>query len=106
VVQGGDAPARVAAAVRALCRTDCDLVVLVRGGGSKGDLACFDAELVARTVAGAAKPVWTGIGHTGDESVADIVANRAFITPTECGQQIVRRVGEWWEQHIAVASSV
>jgi exodeoxyribonuclease VII large subunit len=106
VVQGGDAPARVAAAVRALCRTDCDLVVVVRGGGSKADLACFDSELVARTVAGATKPVWTGIGHTGDESVADIVANRAFITPTECGHQIVQRVGQWWEQHVAVASAV
>jgi exodeoxyribonuclease VII large subunit len=106
VVQGGDAPARVAAAVRALCRTDCDLVVVVRGGGSKADLACFDSELVARTVAGATKPVWTGIGHTGDESVADIVAHRAFITPTECGQQIVQRVGQWWEQHVAAASVV
>jgi len=106
VVQGGDAPARVAAAVRALCRSDCDLVVVVRGGGSKADLACFDSELVARAVAGATKPVWTGIGHTGDESVADIVANRAFITPTECGQQIVHRVGQWWEQHVATAASV
>jgi exodeoxyribonuclease VII large subunit len=106
VVQGGDAPARVAAAIRALCRSDCDLVVVVRGGGSKADLACFDSELVARTVASATKPVWTGIGHTGDESVADLVANRAFITPTECGQQIVQRVGEWWEQHVATAASV
>jgi exodeoxyribonuclease VII large subunit len=106
VVQGGDAPARVATALRALCRSDCDVVVVVRGGGSKADLACFDSELVARAVAGATKPVWTGIGHTGDESVADIVANRAFITPTECGQQIVQRVGQWWEQHVAAVASV
>ncbi len=88
-VQGGDAPLRVARAVRALCRTDCDLIVVVRGGGSKADLASFDSEVVARAIAGATKPVWTGIGHTGDESVADIVANRACITPTECGHQIV-----------------
>ena len=38
-VQGGDAPAAVARAIAALCRTDCDLVVVVRGGGSKADLA-------------------------------------------------------------------
>jgi exodeoxyribonuclease VII large subunit len=105
-VQGGDAPARVARAVRALCRTDCDLIVVVRGGGSKGDLASFDAEVVARAIAGATKPVWTGIGHTGDESVADIVANRAFITPTGCGHEIVLRVGQWWEQHIGTAAAV
>ena len=35
-------------------------------------------------------PVWTGIGHTGDQSVADEVANRSFITPTECGQELAR----------------
>jgi exodeoxyribonuclease VII large subunit len=105
-VQGGDAPARVARAVRALCRAECDLIVVVRGGGSKADLASFDAEVVARAIAGATKPVWTGIGHTGDESVADIVANRAFITPTECGHELVLRVGQWWEQHIGTAAAV
>jgi exodeoxyribonuclease VII large subunit len=105
-VQGGDAPSAVAAAVTALCRTNCDLVVVVRGGGSKADLATFDSEVVARAIAGASKPVWTGIGHTGDEAVADIVANRACITPTECGHQIVLRVGEWWEAHVGEPASL
>jgi exodeoxyribonuclease VII large subunit len=105
-VQGGMAPSAVAAAVTRLGRSECDLVVVVRGGGSKADLACFDAEPVARAIAGSAKPVWTGIGHTGDESVADVVANRACITPTECGHQIVLRVGEWWEQHVGVPAAV
>ena len=105
-VQGGDAPSAVAAAVAALCRTDCDLVVVARGGGSKADLATFDTELVARAIAGATKPVWTGIGHTGDEAVADVVANRACITPTECGQQIVLLVGQWWEKRVGEPASV
>ncbi len=105
-VQGGDAPARVARAVRALSRADCDVIVVVRGGGSKADLASFDSEVVARAIASATKPVWTGIGHTGDESVADIVANRAFITPTECGHELVSQVGQWWEQHVGAAASV
>jgi exodeoxyribonuclease VII large subunit len=52
---------------------------------------------VARAVADHPVPVWTGIGHTGDQSVADIVANRAFVTPTECGAELVRRVLDWWE---------
>jgi exodeoxyribonuclease VII large subunit len=104
-VQGGAAPSAVASAVRALCRTDCDLVVVVRGGGSKADLATFDAEVVARAIAGAGKPIWTGIGHTGDESVADIVANRCFITPTECGHELVLLVGQWWERHIGAPAS-
>jgi exodeoxyribonuclease VII large subunit len=77
-------------------------VVVVRGGGSKADLAAFDSEPVARAIATCPVPVWTGIGHTGDESVADIVANRAFVTPTECGHELVTRVEAWWHRSVAV----
>jgi exodeoxyribonuclease VII large subunit len=105
-VQGGEAPTAVAAAIRALCRTDCDLVAVVRGGGSKADLAAFDTEVVARAIAGATKPVWTGVGHTGDESVADLVAHRACITPTECGHQIVVRLDAWWSAHVGAPAAV
>jgi exodeoxyribonuclease VII large subunit len=95
-VQGSEAPASVAAAIGVLQSTGCDVVAVVRGGGSKSDLATFDSEPVARAIATSATPVWTGIGHTGDQSVADEVANRAFITPTECGQELARRVTEYW----------
>lgn len=95
-VQGREAPASVAAGLAALQGSGCDLLVLVRGGGSKSDLATFDTELVARAIATSALPVWTGIGHTGDQSVADEVSNRAFITPTECGQELARRVTDRW----------
>jgi exodeoxyribonuclease VII large subunit len=96
-VQGAGAPASIARALHALSGSDCDVGVLVRGGGSRGDLAAFDAEVVARAVATLPIPLWTGVGHTGDQSVADIVANRAFVTPTACAQELVGRVGEWWE---------
>ena len=56
---------------------------------------------MARAIAGASKPVFTGIGHTGDETVADIVAARACITPTECGHQIVVAARAWWADHVA-----
>ena len=70
--------------------------MVVRGGGSKADLATFDAEPVARAIATSDVPVWTGIGHTGDQSVADEVANRSFITPTECGQELARLATDFW----------
>jgi len=95
-VQGVAASASVVAGLHALADAGCDLVVLVRGGGSKADLAVFDTEPVARAVATCPRPVWTGIGHSGDESVADVVANRSFITPTECGAQIAALVEDWW----------
>lgn len=102
-VQGSRAPAAIAAALHALGAAECDLTVVVRGGGAKADLVAFDHELVARAIAVHPAPVWTGIGHTGDQSVADVVANRAFVTPTECGQELVRRVVDWWEDRQAAA---
>ena len=96
-VQGAGAPGAIARAIRRLGSAGCDIVVVVRGGGSKADLAAFDTEPVARAVATSPVPVWTGIGHTGDESVADIVAHRAWHTPTECGKALSSVVSEWWE---------
>jgi len=96
-MQGREAPEAVASAIERLQGSDCAVVVVVRGGGSKADLATFDTEPVARAIAGSQLPVWTGIGHTGDQSVADEIANRAFITPTECGHELARRAIEYWE---------
>ena len=97
VVQGVDAPPLLAAALRRLRGAGVELAVLVRGGGGRGDLLAFDSEVVARAIAGSAFPVWTGIGHTGDRSVADEVANRALITPSACGEALVARVAGYWE---------
>ncbi|HUY64904.1 MAG TPA: exodeoxyribonuclease VII large subunit [Acidimicrobiales bacterium] len=95
-VQGPSAPAAIAGALSSMADAGCDITVVVRGGGSKADLAAFDTEPVARAVATHPVPVWTGIGHTGDRSVADIVAGRSFVTPTECGQELVQQVERWW----------
>ncbi|MDA8312014.1 MAG: exodeoxyribonuclease VII large subunit [Actinomycetota bacterium] len=106
-VQGATAPRAISAAVHRLSALGpgaLDVIVVARGGGSKADLAAFDAEPVARAVATSSVPVWTGIGHTGDESVADVVANRACITPTECGRELVRLVEKWWEAAVESAS--
>jgi len=61
----------------------------VRGGGARNDLAAFDHELVARTIVGLPVPVWVGVGHETDQSVADLVANRAERTPTACAAALV-----------------
>ena len=100
-VQGPGAASSIARAVTALSRSDCDVIAVVRGGGARADLAAFENEAVVRAIATATKPVFTGIGHTGDETLADIVAARVCITPTECGQQIVRDTRLWWAAHVA-----
>lgn len=100
-VQGEAAPGQVVAALARLDAAGLDAICVVRGGGSRSDLAAFDDERVARAIAACATPVLTGIGHTGDESVADLVAHRAAITPTQLGELLVDRVGEWREAHVA-----
>lgn len=89
-VQGPAAPPAIARAIATLHDSRVDLIAVVRGGG--GELDAFDKEPVARAICASPIPVWTGIGHTGDRSVADDVAQRRLITPTECGQAIVGRV--------------
>lgn len=95
-VQGEHAPQQIVAALRTLdAREDIDVILVMRGGGSKGDLAAFDEESVAMTIASCAHPVFTGIGHEIDTSVADIVAHTSFKTPTAVADDIIRRVEEF-----------
>jgi exodeoxyribonuclease VII large subunit len=100
LVQGEGAPPQIAAAIAALHEHGVDMICVVRGGGSKGDLACFDDERVARAIALCATPIFTGIGHTGDESVADLVAHTRAITPTKLGEEVVGLVARWYAANV------
>jgi exodeoxyribonuclease VII large subunit len=100
LVQGEGAPLQIAGAIGLLDQHGVDIICVVRGGGSKGDLASFDDERVARAIANCATPVFTGIGHTGDESVADLVAHTHAITPTKLGEEVVAIVARWYEANV------
>lgn len=94
-VQGQRAPAELCAALARLGRmAHLDLILLTRGGGADIDLVTFDHPDVARAVAGCPRPVWTGIGHHLDSPVAEMVAARAFKTPTALAQGVVATVAE------------
>ena len=97
-VQGADAPGEIAAAIGAVAGAGVDVVVLARGGGSRTDLVAFDHELVARAIAGCEHPVFTGIGHETDRSVADETAHTACSTPTAAARAVVQQVEGWLEQ--------
>ena len=89
-VQGDAAVSQIVAALNSLSRRDdIDLVMLMRGGGSKGDLAAFDDEQIAMAISKCSHPVFTGIGHEIDTSIADIVAHTANKTPTACAQSVI-----------------
>lgn len=94
-VQGIHAPAELKAALRTLGkRDDLDLILLCRGGGAEVDLATFDDPGVARAVAGSPVQVWTGIGHHLDQPVCELLAARAFKTPTALAQGLVRHLDQ------------
>jgi exodeoxyribonuclease VII large subunit len=95
-VQGDDAPPQVVAALNTLSRRDdIDVVLLMRGGGSKSDLAAFDDERIALAISQCRHPVFTGLGHQIDTSIADIMAHTAHKTPTACAQAIIALVEEF-----------
>lgn len=89
-VQGEQAVPQIVAAINSFSkRKDIDLVLVMRGGGSKGDLAAFDDEAMAMAISQCAHPVFTGIGHEIDTSIADLVAHSANKTPTACAQAVI-----------------
>jgi exodeoxyribonuclease VII large subunit len=100
-VQGTTAPREVAAGVNTLRARACDVICVIRGGGSQADLATFDDERIARAIATCPIPVLTGIGHTGDVSVADLVAHESFRTPTACAEALAAMVRTWYAERVA-----
>lgn len=60
-----------------------DAVVLVRGGGADTDFLAYDGYELNRIIAGLSTPVFTGIGHTRNETIADLTAYMSLKTPTK-----------------------
>ena len=86
-VQGLDAPNQI---IRALNyfneHGEVQAIAIIRGGGSADDLACFNDEQLARTIAASKIPVITGIGHEVDESLADLAADVRASTPSNAAE--------------------
>lgn len=65
---------------------ECDVILLVRGGGSFEDLLTFSDERLARIVANCKTPIVTGIGHEPDVSICDLVSDLSCSTPTAAAE--------------------
>lgn len=95
-MQGEAAEDSIVAALCDVARRpgEFDAVVLIRGGGSAGDLNCFNAYRLCTHIAQFPLPVLTGIGHDKDTSVADMVAHTALKTPTAVAGWLVERMAQ------------
>jgi exodeoxyribonuclease VII large subunit len=95
-VQGGVAAAQIARTIRrASARAECDVLIVVRGGGSLEDLWAFNEESVARAIYDSAIPIVTGIGHEVDFTIADFVADVRAPTPSGAAELVVPDSSEW-----------
>ena len=90
-MQGESAPASI---TDALCRVESspepfDVILIMRGGGSVLDLACFDDYGLCLGIACCSIPVYTAIGHDRDYHVADMVAHAHVKTPTALADEML-----------------
>ena len=75
-------------------RTDVDLIILARGGGSIEELWSFNEERVADAIFMSKIPILTGIGHETDFTISDFVADRRAATPSAAAEIAIRSKSE------------
>ena len=94
-VQGETAAIQIRQALRQVVDFGaCDVVLVVRGGGSLEDMWCFNDEALARDIYAFPIPLVTGIGHEVDFTIADFVADLRAPTPSVAAESITPDINE------------
>jgi exodeoxyribonuclease VII large subunit len=98
-VQGDGAAQEIAQAILEVNRLgDVDVMIVGRGGGSIEDLWAFNEEIVARAIFASRIPIVSAVGHEIDLTIADLVADRRALTPSEAAELVVPHETEVREQ--------
>jgi exodeoxyribonuclease VII large subunit len=90
-VQGEGAAQEIAAALYLLnqVQPSAEVIIVGRGGGSAEDLSAFNEEIVADALFASRIPVVSAVGHEIDVTLADLVADRRALTPSEAAELVV-----------------
>ena len=95
-VQGKEAASDIASMINyASKQSQCDVLILSRGGGSLEDLWSFNEEIVARAIADCTIPIVTGVGHETDFTIADFVADHRAATPSAAAEYVSPDSEDW-----------
>ena len=96
-VQGAEAPAEIAGAIRyANAHKVADVLITGRGGGSMEDLWAFNDERVARAIFASEIPVISAVGHEPDVTISDFVADVRAATPSNAAELVAPDQAELW----------
>ena len=88
-VQGAEAPAEIAGAIRYANKYKvADVIITGRGGGSMEDLWAFNDERVARAIFASDIPVVSAVGHEPDVTISDFVADVRAATPSNAAELV------------------
>jgi len=96
-MQGTLAPIEISKQIQSISShfSDYDLIIIIRGGGSKMDLNDFNDYELAKAIANAKLPIITGIGHEIDQTIADLVAHTSLKTPTAVANFLVDTIAQF-----------
>lgn len=83
-----------------------DVIVIVRGGGSGTDFMAFDSYDISRAVAKFPIPVFTGIGHTPNLTITDMMAYKASVAPTKVAEEIIAHNRRFEESILALQETI
>ncbi len=100
-VQGDGAAQEIAEAIAVINHhadlADVDVIITGRGGGSLEDLWAFNEEIVVQAIFASRIPIISAVGHEIDVTIADLVADRRALTPSEAGELVVPRLDQVYQ---------
>lgn len=86
IVQGENAPDSICRGIIAAGKTDCDVLIVGRGGGSMEDLSAFNTEKVVMCIYNSSIPVVSAVGHETDITISDLAADMRAPTPSAAAE--------------------
>lgn len=106
LVQGKGAEQSIVQSIQAANKSDYDVMIVGRGGGSIEDLWAFNEESVARAIFDSRIPVISAIGHETDTTIADFVSDLRAATPTAAAELAVPSKTELLERVLSYRSGM